>query len=327
MLILKSFQVIPSDPCPMGVASSPLKPTAQASGAKTGKIDVELRDGTPHSFFIKAVSGETGKKMVEGEFASMKAIHALVPEFAPAPIAHGTYDLIPDTHFFLCEFRDMIEDMMPEPHSFGSQLAALHQNSQSLNGKFGFHTTTYGGNLPQFTGWEDSWEVFFAKNLKQALDLEREAKGSDPELDSLLPTLFDVVIPRLLRPLESEGRSVKPCLVHGDLWYANSGVDPATGQCLVFDACCFYAHNEYEFGQWMPDCNKFGAEYLTAYHSHVPISDPVEDYQGRLDLYKLKFNTHVSALFKEDANLRAQMLGDIRDLVARFGSRVEIPQP
>ncbi|KAK8045687.1 hypothetical protein PG996_013751 [Apiospora saccharicola] len=294
--------------------------------AQTGRIDVELRNGTSKSFFIKAVSGDTGKKMVEGEFASMKAIHALVPEFAPAPIAHGTYDLIPDTHFFLCEFRDMIEEEMPEPRRFAAQLAALHRSSQSSNRKFGFHTTTYSGNLPQFTEWEDSWEVFFAKNLKHALELEREAKGPDPELDRLLPTLFNVVVPRLLRPLESEGRSVKPCLVHGDLWYANSGIDTAVGQCLVFDACCFYAHNEYEFGQWMPDCNKFGAEYLAAYHSHVPISDPVGDYQGRLDLYKLRFNTHVSALFKEDASLRVQMLGDIRDLVARYGSQGHILQ-
>lgn len=42
-----------------------------------------------------------------------------------------------------------------------------------------------------------------------------------------------------------------------------------------------------EFGQWMPVCNKFGEEYLQAYHDIVQISQPVEDYRGRLDLYKL----------------------------------------
>jgi len=68
------------------------------------------------------------------------------------------------------------------------------------------------------------------------------------EFDVLIPTLFDKVIPRLLRPFESEGRSVKPSLVYGDLWYANSGIDVATNESLIFDACCFYAHNEYEFG-------------------------------------------------------------------------------
>lgn len=181
--------------------------------------------------------------MTQGEFESMRAVHMLLPDFAPKPIAWGTYDTIPDAHFFLCEYREMIDEM-PDPHKFTARLAALHQNSRSPNGKFGFHITTYSGNLPQMNDWEESWETYFAKSLRWTLKLELEAKGPDPELDVLVPILFDKVIPRLLRPLESEGRSVKPSLVHGDLWYANSGIDINTGESLVFDACCFYAHNE-----------------------------------------------------------------------------------
>lgn len=204
---------------------------------------MELEDATPLSFFIKALSKENGKNMVHAEYESMKEIYTLLPHFAPKPIAWGTYKLKPDTHFFLCEYREMTDDM-PDPHKFTARLAELHQNSKSANGKFGFHVTTYNGNLPQYTNWEVSWEVFFSKSLRQALELEVQAKGPDPELDSLVPIIFDKVIPRLLRPLETEGRSIKPSLVHGDLWYANSGIDVETGESLVFDACCFYAHNE-----------------------------------------------------------------------------------
>ncbi|KAE9369678.1 hypothetical protein N431DRAFT_380962 [Stipitochalara longipes BDJ] len=286
--------------------------------ANTGRIDTELAGGTTKAFFIKVISKDVGKNMVRGEFESMKAIHAVSPDFVSKPIAWGTYTTVPDTHFFLCEFRDMMEDM-PEPHKFTARLADLHQNSKSPNGKFGFHVSTYGGNLPQMNEWEDSWERFFTKNMRLALDLEIRAKGHDPEFDVLVPVLFNKVIPRLLRPLESEGRSVKPSLVHGDLWYSNSGIDVDTNAPLVFDACCFYGHNEYEFGQWMPVCNRFGAEYLSAYHTYVHISPPEEDYNGRLDLYKLRFNTHVSALFKENWTYREQMLGDMRDLVKRYG--------
>ncbi len=183
--------------------------------------------------------------MVHSEFQSMKAICALMPEFVPKPLAWGTYESMPDTHFFLCEYRDMTDDM-PNPHKFAARLATLHQSSKSPNGKFGFHMSTYSGNLPQMTDWDDSWESFFNKNLRFALDLEIESKGYDPEFDVLVPAIFDKVIPRLLRPLESEGRSVKPSLVHGDLWYANSGIDIDTDESLIFDACCFYAHNECE---------------------------------------------------------------------------------
>jgi protein-ribulosamine 3-kinase len=213
--------------------------------ASTGRIDIELPDKTTQSFFIKVLSKERGRNMVHGEFESMSAIHSLMPGFVPKPIAWGTYETIPDTHFFLCEYREMTDEM-PDPYKFTARLSALHQNSNSPNGKFGFHITTYNGNLPQLTDWEESWEVYFTKSMRWALQLVLEAQGPEPEFDVLVPVLFDKVIPRLLRPLESEGRSVKPSLVHGDLWYANSGVDVETGESLIFDACCFYAHNECE---------------------------------------------------------------------------------
>ena len=259
--------------------------------------------------------------MIHGEFESMKAIHTLTPRFAPKPVAWGTYQSIPDTHFFLCEYREMV-DKMPDPHQFAASLAALHQNSKSPTSKFGFHITTYSGNLPQLNDWEDSWETYFTKSMRLALKAEAEVKGHDSEFDVLVPVLFDKVIPRLLRPLESEGRSVKPSLVHGDLWYANTGIDVDTDEPLIFDACCFYAHNECkyceipgtdsdyytetsvrredEFGQWRPICNRFGDEYLAAYHSYVHVSPPQEDYLGRLDLYKLYIK--IAVPWMEDVN-------------------------
>ena len=42
-----------------------------------------------------------------------------------------------------------------------------------------------------------------------------------------------------------------------------------------------------ESGQWRPACNRFGAEYITAYNEFVQISPPEEDFEGRLDLYRL----------------------------------------
>ncbi|QPC72561.1 hypothetical protein HYE68_003313 [Fusarium pseudograminearum] len=165
--------------------------------AKTGRIDVLLNDGTPKSFFIKAISKELGMNMTRGEFHSMTAIHNVLPEIVPRPIACGTYQTITDTHFFLCEFREMTEDM-PDPHKFAALLSTLHQKSVSPTGKFG-------------------WETFFAKSIRQALDLEIERKGPSEELETLSRALFKKVIPRLLRPLESDGQTVKPSLVHGDL--------------------------------------------------------------------------------------------------------------
>lgn len=211
-----------------------------------GRIDARLADGTEQAFFIKVLSKAHAKDMAISEFESMRAIRGVLPDFVPNPRAWGAYTTKPDTYFFLCEFRDMTKDM-PDPHKFAARLSEVHQKSVSPTGKFGFHVTTYAGDLPQYVAWEDSWETFFAKSLRQALDLEIERKGASEELDALSRCIFDKVIPRLLRPLESEGRTVKPSLVHGDLWYANAGNDVETGMPLVFDACCLYAHNECEF--------------------------------------------------------------------------------
>jgi fructosamine-3-kinase len=150
-----------------------------------------------------------GMNMTRSEFHSMNAIYDILPEFVPRPIACGTYSTIPDTHFFLCEFREMT-NAMPDPDKFAALLATLHKESISQTGQFGFHISTYAGNLPQFIAWEDSWEIFFSKSMRHALDLEIERKGPSKELDVLSRSLFKKVIPRLLRPLESDGRTVLP---------------------------------------------------------------------------------------------------------------------
>jgi fructosamine-3-kinase len=217
--------------------------------ANSGRIDVKLEDGSPKTYFIKVVSKEAGRQMMNGEFESMTAIYNVLPNFTPKPIAWGSYETVPDTHFFISEFREM-SDELPDPQKFTAQLATLHQKSESPNGKFGFHITTFNGNLPQDNGWENSWEAYFAKSLRYALKLESAAQGPDPEIDRMTPIIFEKVIPRLLRPLESNGRSVKPSLIHGDLWYANTTTDAETDDCLVFDACCFYAHHECKVHQF-----------------------------------------------------------------------------
>ena len=74
--------------------------------------------------------------------------------------------------------------------------------------------------------------------------LEEKSQGPSAELEELHIPLYEMVIPCLLRPLETGGRLIEPVLVHGDLWYGNAATDLGTGVPIVFDACCFYAHNE-----------------------------------------------------------------------------------
>jgi protein-ribulosamine 3-kinase len=104
---------------------------------------------------------------------------------------------------------------------------------------------TYNGNLPQDNTWFDSWEAFLDNGLRHVLEVREEKAGPNSELDALLPPLFENVIPRLLRPLESGGRKIQPSLVHGDLRCGNAGtIDKSTAEGIVYDPSSFWAQNE-----------------------------------------------------------------------------------
>ena len=182
--------------------------------------------------------------MVSGEFFSQSTLHAAVPDFTPKPYAWGTYAADSKIHFFLCEFVDMDEVTLPDPQKFARGLAKLHRTTISPTGKYGFPVATLQGLVPQFADWTDTWEDFFSRSFGRLVENEEKAQGLDPEMRKLEGATFSKVIPRLLRALETGGRSIHPCLVHGDTWDGNVATNLDTDNPVIFDSTCIYAHNE-----------------------------------------------------------------------------------
>ena len=141
--------------------------------------------------------------------------------------------------------------------------------------------------------------------MKRMLELKKEAQGPSVELQNLCIPFYEKVIPRLLRPLETGGRHIEPCLVHGDLWCGNASTDLSNDQPIVFDACCFHAHNEYELGPWRPVRYKLGRRYMKAHRTLFPISAPEEDHDDRNALYAIRADLHASALYPGNACYRS----------------------
>ena len=159
---------------------------------------------------------------MHGEFETMNALYQNEPNFAPEPIVWNNYKSEPHTWFFLCSFHNFGSAMV-DSELFTTKLAALHKSSISPNGKFGFHVHTSVADEE----WSDSWEECFVKMVTRLLGKELKQWGPDEELATLSSHLLEILIPRLLRPLTADGRMVRPCLVHGDLWYGNTGTDQA----------------------------------------------------------------------------------------------------
>jgi protein-ribulosamine 3-kinase len=181
--------------------------------------------------------------MVLGEYEGQSALRRVIPNNIPLPVACGVFDLDKSKHFYLAEFHDM-RQRVPKPQPLISLLKQLHQGSVSPTGKFGFHVTTYKGYFPLQVAWCDSWEEFFARQFRAELIWEASLRGKNEEIEQLAEQLFEKVIPRLLRPLQTGGRSIKPTLCHGDLWHGNVEIDVNTQQLILFDSCAVYAHNE-----------------------------------------------------------------------------------
>lgn len=184
---------------------------------------------------------------MHGSFESEKAMQAFVAESVPKPVAWGTYNSHPEHHFFLSEFAEM-DDTPISPEDWAQAAANLHNRSRgaSPSGRFGFHTTTFLAHVPTESGWGDTWEALYTRRMEGLFAQEELHRGGgNPALTKLRRAFIDIVLPRYLRPLVSDGRSITPCLVHNDLWPGN--INPRTGvpgAVWMYDSAAYWAHHE-----------------------------------------------------------------------------------
>lgn len=205
--------------------------------------------------------------MLEGEFEGAKVIHKYTPKGIPRPIACGSFKSDPNTHFYLCDFVDMKEEL-PDIGKFSKMLAKLHKKSMLDNDapvQFGFDFMTYQGSMYQDISWCDTWEGMYSKRFQSFVDQERVSQGPSDELDEIVPQFKIKVIPRLLRPLVTHDRSIKPVALHGDLWSGNMDINSATEKPVYFDPSVFWGHHECRF------CSKIDCISATAAYNYQMI--------------------------------------------------------
>jgi protein-ribulosamine 3-kinase len=101
---------------------------------------------------------------------------------------------------------------------------------------------TYRGMVPnKRTERFSSWERFFTRLIANTMAMERRIQGDDPGIESLESSILSRVIPRLLRPIETNGTIVKAVLLHGNLWDGNMATNEKTDSLdtVFFDPSCF----------------------------------------------------------------------------------------
>lgn len=229
--------------------------------------------------------------MMLGSFESETLVWEYAPRHVPKPIGWGHYREDPDMWFYVSEFREMVEDN-PDVKDFVSIIVKMHSDSagKSPDGKFGFPVPTHLGYIPNDNSWQESWEMWYTNALKRMFEEEEMSHGNDDtqeELEMLKKALYEKVIPRLLRPLESNGRTLTPCLIHSDLWLGNIMNDASTDEIVIFDSCAYWGHNESDLGTWRAPRYRLGPQYLKEYQKQMGQSAPKEDWDDRNALYAM----------------------------------------
>ena len=192
---------------------------------------------------FKIIKQSEWNGMARAEYESQKALAAIIPENVAPPTTWGVFAMDKSKAFFMTRFRNL-RDRAPPTVQFLAVLRKLHQTSFSPTGKFGFHLDTYNGPPKMINTWTDNWEEYFVRQFRSDLSFLSRVYGEDVELATLAEEFLQKVAARLLRPLQTGGRSIKPTLCHGDLWDGNVQIDVDTKQPITFDSCAFYGHNE-----------------------------------------------------------------------------------
>lgn len=198
---------------------------------------------------LQEAIGENAEDLITSNWASEPVMYQFIPEYVPKPLAAGRYKSREDGYFFLMEWEYMRDGNLPSPNAFTPPVVALHQRSwaKSPKGKFGSSVNFWFGSLCLANGWTDSWEEWWVRRMTLAFEKERAAGGPLTQEDEETVSLFlGKVLPRYLRPMESNGRSITPCLVHTDLWPGNFKLR-ADGSCVIFDSNRVWGHNESTF--------------------------------------------------------------------------------
>lgn len=228
--------------------------------------------------------------------------------------------------------------------SLARKLAHLHSTPAPVPEgydapQFGFPVSTCCGDTPQDNSFSSSWADFFAqRRLLAILERGERTNGPDPQLRRSVERVVGEVVPKLLGDghLGGDKGGVVPVVVHGDLWSGNKsrgrfvgrgqgdlGDGDGDGEAgsvaiedVVYDPASCYAHNEYDFGI-MHMFGGFGSAFWNEYHSIVPKTEPVSEYDDRVRLYESYHHLNHWAIF--GGGYKGGAMGLLKGLLAKYG--------
>ncbi|KIM47772.1 hypothetical protein M413DRAFT_439439, partial [Hebeloma cylindrosporum] len=242
-----------------------------------GRLPV-VKSSSGATYFVKLGSPKDEAQFI-GEAESLKAIEHAAPSLAPKLFSVGALES--GTPYFISQYIEMCPLSYQAAEILAERMAtALHSHTNASAKGFGFSVPTYCGATKLKNGWFQRWDECYASMIGDLLD-QLANQGKFIALCTKGEIIKNQVIPKVLGSLD-----IKPVILHGDLWIGNTGLDKATGQPIIFDPASYFGHNEAD----LSIARIFGGfpeSFFSAYHKYLPKTEPVDQYELRMDLYEL----------------------------------------
>jgi len=218
-------------------------------------------------YFLKR--NDKAKKFLEFEKYCLQNLRKYINQknlVVPEVIA---FKNIKDIEILLIEWVDMQNF---DQKNLGKGLGEMHLNSNESNpNKYGYPIEGFIGLTDQKKGWENNWIDCFLKLRIM------------PQLSIIQSNILDKeTINKIKEKIKSELLNHKPknCLVHGDLWSGNVGINKS-GKGVIFDPASWWADNEVDIAMTKL-FGGFRKEFYEEYQKIFPIK---EGFENRIIIY------------------------------------------
>ncbi|WP_267201655.1 fructosamine kinase family protein [Limosilactobacillus kribbianus] len=260
-------------------AQLPFKKLDSFQPVSGGDINESYRiEADGHSYFIKIQPNQPATYF-QHEINGLKAIGKVTN--TPTPLHNGVID---DNAYLVLNWLD---ESAGSQAALGRAVATMHQQ-ESANGQFGFVDNHRTKALVKDNSWNQSWADFY---VNQRLLPEVKVAAERGRWNRWRQEHFDQLIKQFTAYYQEH--TVKPSLLHGDLWAGNFMF--ANNEPYLIDPDAVYGDREFDLAMTTV-FGGFDQEFYQAYAAQYPFTPGIND---RLPWYRFYYLCMHLVLFGE----------------------------